>query len=158
MLPKPSARPPRLLTPYTRTPLDLLMSTGLSSVNVAVYATLPLALRGAKLMSVMTALRGSRGSSSPAAVPRTCSYAPTSPNTRPLNAYVVLLIVICVTRASATGAATTNAPAAATAIMARLGFAGINMVQTLRLDRNSRDTDYWVDRHAATLALCAGKS
>ena len=37
------------------------MSTGLTSVNVATYSTLPLELRGASLMSVMIAFFGSFG-------------------------------------------------------------------------------------------------
>ena len=50
------------------------------------YSTLPRALRGASFRSVMTALRGSSGSSSPYAFPRSFSYGPTlppGPNTRP---------------------------------------------------------------------------
>jgi len=46
------------------------MSTGLMIWKVAVYPTLPFALRGASWMSWMMALRGWRGSSSPSARPK----------------------------------------------------------------------------------------
>ena len=73
-------------------------------VNVVRYSTLPFALRGARLMSVMTALRRSAGSISPVAMPRICSYVPTVPNVCPLNSGVVTRFVILVTRASAAAA------------------------------------------------------
>src|SRR6185503_5282282 len=92
----------------------LLMSTGLTIVNVVLYSTLPLALRGASRMSVMTALRRSAGSISPTAMPLISSYGPTVPNDWPLNiADVVFVIVILVTRASRLAAASTSNPAAA---------------------------------------------
>jgi hypothetical protein len=50
---------------YTSTPLALIISVGLTSVNVVTYSTLPRAFRGASSMSVMTAFFGSAGSSSP---------------------------------------------------------------------------------------------
>ena len=46
---------------------------------------LAVAIRGASSMSVMTAFRGSAGSSSPKAVPRSFSYWPTVPKARPPN-------------------------------------------------------------------------
>ena len=50
---------------YPDTPLDFVMSTGFTIVKVAMYSTLPFALRGASLISVMMAFLGSLGSSSP---------------------------------------------------------------------------------------------
>src|SRR6266851_4786978 len=49
------------------------------------YSTMPLALRGARSRSVITALRGSLGSISPNARPTSFSYGPTSPNDTPPN-------------------------------------------------------------------------
>ena len=52
------------------------MSTGLAMENVAEYSTMPRALRGASRRSVMMALSGSFGSSSPYAWPVSFSYGP----------------------------------------------------------------------------------
>src|SRR5207249_3692090 len=62
------------------------------------YSTLPLALRGANSMSVMMALRGSDGSSSPKAVPRSFSYWPTVPKAVPTNVGATLMHEHIVTR------------------------------------------------------------
>src|SRR2546425_8280148 len=50
------------------------------------YVTMPAALRVASSISVITLLRGSLGSSSPVAVPRSFSYWPTLPKLRPPKA------------------------------------------------------------------------
>src|SRR5436190_11608774 len=85
---------------------------------------MPAALRGASSMSVMTLLRGSLGSSSPVAVPRSFSYWPTVPKERPPNAgdcerasHVTLVM-----RASATSGATAKAALIATAILLTIGL------------------------------------
>jgi hypothetical protein len=76
-------------------PLACPMSTGLINRKVVSYRTLPSgSLPSSK--SVMIALCGSPGSSSPNARPRTCSYA----RSCPVSA-VVESIVILVTRACA---------------------------------------------------------
>jgi hypothetical protein len=49
------------------------------------YSTLPDALRGARARSVMTAFRGSVGSTSPYARPTSFRYCPTFPKERPSN-------------------------------------------------------------------------
>src|SRR4051812_43382075 len=67
-------RPPRLGTSCHIRPLALFMSTGFTMKKVAVYSTLPCALRGARAMSWMMALRGSAGAGSPEARPARGSY------------------------------------------------------------------------------------
>ena len=85
------------------------------------YATLPLLFRGASSMSVMRAFRGSAGSSSPKAVPRSFSYWPVVPNARPPNVgdcERAGSTTMCVMRASAAGAVT-SVPAARASAIAR---------------------------------------
>ncbi|PYS08115.1 MAG: hypothetical protein DMG17_29575, partial [Acidobacteria bacterium] len=62
------------------------ISIGFTRKKLAMYSTLPFALRGANLMSVMIALRGSFGSSSPKARPARVSYWPAGQKDWPLNA------------------------------------------------------------------------
>src|SRR5690242_10360833 len=68
------------------TPFPFAGSSGRSRVNVATYSTIPRALRGASMMSLISALRRSVGSTSPYARPMIFSYCPTAPNRRPPNA------------------------------------------------------------------------
>ncbi len=56
------------------------MSMGLEMAKVAEYSTMPRALRGANWMSVMMALCGSLGSSSPKKWPLRVSNLPALPN------------------------------------------------------------------------------
>ena len=79
-------RPPRFGTSCHIRWLLRDMSIGLTRWKVATYSTMPLALRGASLMSVMTALRRSFGSSSPKARPVSVSYGPALPKDRPSKA------------------------------------------------------------------------
>ena len=77
------------------------------------YSTIPRELRGASLMSWITALSGSFGAISPDAVPSSCSYSPTLPQDVPPNAGdVFAVITMPVIRASAVGAALNNVKAA----------------------------------------------
>src|SRR5688572_23966782 len=107
-------RPPRFGTSCHISPLALDMSIGLTMKNVAMYSTLPLTL-GASSMSVMSALLGWLGSSSPQARPARVSYWPALPKLAPPKAGEVLVsITILVTRASAAlNASTENAAKAA---------------------------------------------
>ena len=78
------------------------MSIGFTSWNVAVYSTMPRALRGASLMSWMMALCGSFGSSSPKARPASVSYWPALPKLAPSKAGETFVsMTILVTRACA---------------------------------------------------------
>ena len=80
---------PRLLKSSNSLWLPFVRSMGLRMKMSIEYSTLPCALRGASLRSAITALRGSSGSTSPKALPRSFSYAPTlpsGPNVRPSNA------------------------------------------------------------------------
>ena len=78
--------PPRLGTSCHIKWLLFDISIGFTRKKLAMYSTLPFALRGANLMSVMIALRGSFGSSSPKARPARVSYWPAGPKDWPLNA------------------------------------------------------------------------
>ena len=49
------------------------------------YSTMPRAFRGASLMSVISAFRGSAGSTSPKNRPMSFSYRPAVPNETPSN-------------------------------------------------------------------------
>jgi len=73
------------------------------------YSTIPRELRGASLMSWITALSGSFGAIPPDAVPSSCSYSPTLP---PNAGDVFAVITMPVIRASAVGAAPNNVKAA----------------------------------------------
>ena len=66
---------PRLLISYTRTPLPLVMSTGLRMSTSKVYSTRPSALRGAFSRSTIPAFSGAPGSATAVAVPSRISYA-----------------------------------------------------------------------------------
>ena len=102
------------------------MSTGLCSVKVAVYSTMPRALRGASRMSVISSLCRSKGLSSPLTVPRSCSYAPAAPSEAPPKSGVVLVMLMLVTRASDAAAQSSNT-ASVVAAAARLRFVSCNM-------------------------------
>src|SRR5213593_2061069 len=78
--------PPRFGTSCHIRWLVLDISIGLTSRKLATYSTRPFALRGANLMSVMIALCGSLGSSSPKARPASVSYWPAGPKDCPLKA------------------------------------------------------------------------
>src|SRR6267142_1670112 len=82
------------------------MSTGFRIRNSVVYSTLPFEFRGALSRSKITALSGSRGSTSPQILPRSFSYDPVSPNDMPPAKGTREVIWIRVTRASAAGAST----------------------------------------------------
>src|SRR5437867_3852686 len=71
---------PRLLTSRSSLWLPFVKSIGLRMKMSIEYSTLPRAFRGARLRSVITALRGSSGSTSPNALPRSFSYCPTFPS------------------------------------------------------------------------------
>src|SRR5436309_2990631 len=92
---------PRFGTSWSSVPLARLMSTGLLIQKSMLYSTMPRALRGASLMSVITSLRGSLGSTSPKATPLSVSYCPTVPNKAPPKATARELIWMLVMRASA---------------------------------------------------------
>ena len=62
------------------------MSIGLTRKKLATYSTLPFAFLGASWMSVMIALCGSFGSSSPKARPASVSYWPAAPKDWPSKA------------------------------------------------------------------------
>src|SRR5580700_8812924 len=94
--------------------LALDMSTGFTSWKVAVYSTIPLALRGASLMSWITAFLGSLGSSSPKARPASVSYWPAVPKLAPSKAGETFFsTTILVTRAWASDARMASRLAAA---------------------------------------------
>ena len=91
------------------------MSIGFTSWKVAVYSTIPLALRGASLMSWITAFLGSLGSSSPNARPASVSYWPAVPKLAPSKAGdTCFSTTILVTRACAPDANMASRLAAAT--------------------------------------------
>src|SRR5471032_1041295 len=74
------------------------------------YSTMPAAFFGASLMSVMIALRGSFGSSSPNARPATVSYWPAGPNAAPSKAGDTFFsMTIFLTRAAAGEASASEA-------------------------------------------------
>jgi hypothetical protein len=105
--PPMSMRPPRFGTCWNRMPLDFDMSIGFVRKKVAVYSTMPRALRGANWISWMMALRRSAGSTSPVIVPAYVSYWPAWPNDWPLYAGETLFVIVSlVTRASAAPVAT----------------------------------------------------
>ena len=83
----PLSRPtriwPRLLKSRITRRLPRARLTGLRMKMSVEYSTMPRELTGARSMSVMMALRGSFGSSSPKAMPRSFSYWPTLPKERP---------------------------------------------------------------------------
>ena len=75
-------------------------------------------------MSTMTELRGSSGSTLPMKVPVMTSYVPTEvepfgPNSAPLKAVTVLLMLSCVTRAAAVGVRACRTTRVAAAITLR---------------------------------------
>ena len=73
------------------------------------YSTIPRELRGASLMSWITALSGSFGAIPPDAVPSSCSYWPAlPPNAGDISAVITMPVI----RASAVGAAPNNVKAA----------------------------------------------
>ena len=85
----PTRISPRLLKSSNSLWLPFVRAMGLRMKMSIEYSTLPRALRGASSRSVITALRGSSGSTSPKALPRSFSYGPTlpsGPNVRPSNA------------------------------------------------------------------------
>jgi hypothetical protein len=95
-------RPPRLGTSCHIRWLALDMSIGFTSWKVVVYSTIPRAFLGAFWISVMMALCGSLGSSSPVALPESTSYWPTLPKFAPMKAGDVFFsMTIFVTFASA---------------------------------------------------------
>ena len=102
---------PRLGTSWSIVPLPLLRSTGFVITTSIEYSTMPRAFLGASWTSVMTALSGSLGSTSPDALPMMVSYGPTAPNDIPPKAGVWLLIWNCVILASAGWPAPTSAAA-----------------------------------------------
>src|SRR5580765_4380774 len=117
-------RPPRFGTSCHISPLDLLMSIGLTMKNVAMYSTLPLALRFAFFRSVISEFRKSCGSSSPKARPVIVSYCPALPKLGQTGGVPVQnagdtfeSTTTLVTRAS-DGGAQANASAAASALRA----------------------------------------
>ena len=71
---------PRFGMSWSITRLPRAVSTGLSSVNVATYSTMPRALRGASATSWISTFAGRADSTSPYSRPTIRSYAPTSPN------------------------------------------------------------------------------
>src|SRR5262245_28046898 len=91
---------PRFGTSCSSVPLARVMSTGLLIQKSMLYSTMPRALRGASLMSVMTSFSGSFGSTSPKATPLSVSYCPTLPKDAPPKATARELIWILVIRAS----------------------------------------------------------
>src|SRR5262249_15209982 len=87
--------------------------TGFTIWKVAVYSTMPRALRGASLMSWMTALCGSLGSSSPNAFPASVSYWPAALKLAPSKAGETFFsIAMRVTRACAVAVAARMRPTA----------------------------------------------
>ena len=85
----PTLISPRLLKSRNSLWLPFLKSIGLRMKMSIEYSTLPRVLRGARAISVMVAFRGSSGSTSPKALPRSFSYGPTRPSgpkTRPSKA------------------------------------------------------------------------
>src|SRR5882762_5053356 len=92
---------PRFGTSCSSVPLARVMSTGLLIQKSMLYSTMPRALRGASLMSVITSFSGSFGSTSPKATPLSVSYCPTAPNEAPPKATARELTWILVMRASA---------------------------------------------------------
>src|SRR5882762_4229622 len=92
---------PRFGTSWSSVPFAFDMSTGLLSQKSTLYSTMPLELRGASLMSVITSFSGSSGSTSPKATPLSVSYCPTAPNEAPPKATARELTWILVMRASA---------------------------------------------------------
>src|SRR4051812_46171270 len=88
------------------------MSTGLTTTKRVENSTIPRALRGASWRSTITALSGSRGSTSMYAVPISFSYAPTVPQAMPPRNGWVDSTTNAVTRAwPGTAAANRNAAA-----------------------------------------------
>src|SRR6267143_526381 len=109
---------PRLLKSNSIRWLPFAWFSGRRTNTSIEYSTMPSTLRVASSMSVITLLRGSFGSSTPLAVPRSFSYWPTVPKERPPNAgdcerasHVTLVM-----RASATSGATAKAAPIASAI------------------------------------------
>src|SRR5436190_10857055 len=92
------------------------MSTGLASVNVATYSTLPRALRGARSRSWMIALCGSFGSISPCTLPRISSNDPAAPAGCPLFIGSRAVISRRIACAPAVGAESAMAAAAIAAL------------------------------------------
>jgi hypothetical protein len=91
------------------------MSIGLTKKNVAMYSTLPFAFFGARLMSLIMALCGRLGSSSPKTRPAIVSYCPAAPKDAPPNAGdTVVSMTSRVTRACVGGVQATNKAAAVT--------------------------------------------
>jgi hypothetical protein len=78
MSPRVKKNPSPRSSPTWKVPMRFRLPR-LDTVNVATYSTMPWALRAAKSMSVMIALRASRGSSSPNARPVIRSYGPAAP-------------------------------------------------------------------------------
>src|SRR3954468_6346437 len=105
----PNSFVPRLFTSMNTLWLPFARSIGFKRKKSIEYPTVPEAVRGARPISTITPLRGSAGSTSPKAMPRIFSYAPTLPFTPkvvpPNVGLSTLVITIRVTRASAASAA-----------------------------------------------------
>src|SRR5215813_11876615 len=81
--------------------LPLARSTGRRIWKSVAYVTVPLGFFGARPISMMMALSGSLGSTSPVICPLMRSYGPTAPKFLPPKVGdSVLAITTCVTRAS----------------------------------------------------------
>src|SRR5882757_4738510 len=89
----------------------LVRSTGRKIWKSVEYATVPLGFFGAKPTSMMIALSGSLGSTSPMICPLMRSYGPTAPKLLPPKVGdSVLAITTLVTRACTAGALKRTAP------------------------------------------------
>ena len=105
------------------------MSSGLLIQKSMLYSTMPRALRGARLMSVMTSFKGSSGSTSPKATPRSVSYCPTLPNDVPAKASARELIWIPVMRACAGWAMMARAIGSKPINTARTGYMVVSLLK-----------------------------
>src|SRR5215831_7298197 len=110
------------------------------------YSTFPSGLRGAKPMSVMTALSGSSGSTSPKTSPTSFSYWPTLPKDLPSNVGdSTRVIEIRVTRASATAVGKMKAKPIATAHRTNRCLLLIVMAFLLSLASSNKLMDIAID-------------
>src|SRR5580698_8615473 len=117
--------PPRLTSSYHSTPLAFDMSTGFASEKVVVYSTKPWALRAASSRSVMIALLGSLGFSTPNALPRSVSVLPSA--LRSLRSTSIRMM-----RACADSDAVASTPASRTQIIFTLSTPSVVQVLTQR--------------------------
>src|SRR6267143_3222150 len=112
--------------------LPLVRSSGRKIWKSVEYATVPLGFFGARPISMMIALRGSFGSTSPMICPLVRSYGPTAPKLLPPKVGCsVLAITTLVTRACAAGALKRTAPVNERQQATAVGENGVLIIHSL---------------------------